>query len=136
MPFTGKVGDTLYLGDIGGRHRYIIISKPNSDGNVIIANFTSATYWREWVVTFTPKHSKRLFDRKTTVNYADARIKPVSKLVEEAKYRPEKYEFCPENLVKKIVIGALQSRFTQIEILEELKIQYPSEYEKYCQRDY
>lgn len=136
MPFTGKIGDTLYLSDIGGHHRYIILSKPNSDGNVVIANFTSARYWKEWLVTFTPRANKRLFDKKTTVNYADTRIIPISKLIKVAKRNPKQYEFCPENLTEKIVIGALQSQFTPIEILEELRIQYPNEYERHCEKNY
>lgn len=135
MSFTCKVGDTLFLSDIGGSHRYLIITNPNSAGNVVLVNFTSAKYWKEWLVTFSPRDDKGLFDRKTTVNYADARICPAERLRKEAQKRPRSYEFCAENHVKRIVIGALQSRHTPIEVLRELKTQYPIEYKKYCGKD-
>ena len=136
MPFTGKVGDTLLLRDIGVRHRYVILTKPNSDGNVVVVNFTSASPRKECFVTFRPKDDKRLFNKKTTVNYTDARILPVKALIDKAKRNPRDYVFCSENHIKKIVIGALQSQFTPIEILEELGIQYPNEYKRYCAKDY
>ena len=135
MPFTGKVGDTLRLRDIGGHHRYIILTKPNSDGNVVIANFTTARHF-EWLVTFRPRDNRELFKEKSTVNYNDARIYPINVLEKIAERNPKQYKFCPENLTKRIVIGAFQSLFTPIEILEELRIQYPNEYEKYCEKDY
>jgi len=136
MPFTGKIGDTLRLTDVGGHHRYVILTKPDINGNVVIANFTSAKYWKEWLVTFTQRDDKQLFDRKTTVNYADAHILPVNTLIDEAKRKPRDYEFCTENHVRRIVIGAFQSQHTPIGILEGLRIQYPNEYERYCEKDY
>jgi hypothetical protein len=135
MPFTGKVGDTLRLRDIGARHRYIILTKPNSDGNVVIANFTTAGHF-EWLVTFRPRDNRELFKEKSTVNYNDARFYSISALAKVVERNPKEYVFCPENLTKEIVIGALQSKFTPIEILEELKGQYPNEYERYCEKDY
>jgi hypothetical protein len=131
MPFTGKVGDTLRLNDIGGGHRYVILTKPNINGNVVIVSFTSARYWKEWLVTFTTKDNRRLFSKKTTVNYTAARILPVERLINKATRKPKDYRFCSENHIKRIVIGAFQSQLTPIEILEELKIQYSIESKKY-----
>ena len=135
MPFTGKVGDTVRLHDIGGHHRYVILTKPNSDGNVVITNFTTSKHF-EWLVTFRPKDNKGLFTEKCSPNYTDAVLYPLSALKEIVKRNPKQYVYCPENLTKKIVIGALQSQHTPIEILEELKNQYPEEYEQYCKKDY
>lgn len=135
MPFTGKVGDTLRLRDIGTRHRYIILTKPNSDGNVVITNFTTAKHF-EWLVTFRPRDNKELFTKKCTPNYNGARIYPLSALAKIVKRNPKNYVFCPEKLTQRIIIGALQSRYTPIEVLEELKAQYPIEYKKYCNKDY
>jgi len=132
MPFTGKVGDTLHLSDIGGGHRYVILTKPNSDGNVVMANFTSARYWKEWLVTFRPKDDKRLFDKKTTVNYADAQIIPVKKLIEASKSNPRgDYVFCREYHCKRIISKAFQSQYIPGEVLGELGSQYPIESAKY-----
>ena len=132
MSFSGKVGDTLRLADTGRGHRYVILTKPNSDGNVVVVNFTSASYLKEWLVTFRPKDNKRLFIKQTTVDYSFARIVPVEKLGVEAKCNPNDYVFCPENLAEKIVTGAFQSQFTRIEVLTELSVQYPDEYRRYC----
>jgi hypothetical protein len=133
MPFTGKIGDTLRLRDIGARHRYIILTKPNSDGNVVIANFTTAKHF-EWLVTFRPRDNKKLFKEKSTVNYNDACILPLEALTKRAKRKTKSYVFCPENLTKRIIIGALQSQHTPIGVLEELRIQYPNEYKRYCRK--
>jgi len=135
MPFTGKVGDTLRLRDTGASHRYIILTKPNSDGNVVITNFTTAKHF-EWLVTFRPRDNRKLFKKPSTVNYNDARLYPISALTEIVKRNPKEYVFCSENLVKRIIVGALQSKYTRIEVLEELKAQYPIEYKKYCSKDY
>ena len=135
MPFTGKAGDTLRLRDIGARHRYIILTKPNSDGDVVIANFTTAKHF-EWLVTIRPSNNKELFTEKCTPNYHDACLYPLSALTKVAESHPKEYVFCPQNLTKRIINGALESRHTPIEVLEELKIQYPIEYEKYCSKDY
>jgi hypothetical protein len=42
MPFTCKVGDSFYLPDNNGRHRWIIITKANAAGYEVIVNFTDA----------------------------------------------------------------------------------------------
>ena len=130
MPFTGKIGDTLRLSDIGARHRYIIITNPNSAGNVVIVNVTTAKHF-DWLVTFKPKDNQKLFSAKCTPNYTDARLYPIKSLSKIVKRHPREYVFCPENITKKIVIGAFQSRHTPLEIIEELGIQYPNEYKGY-----
>ena len=77
------------------------------------------------------------FNKKTTVNYADARIISAQALVATAKRRSiNDYNYCAENHIKKIIIGAFQSQFTPIEVIKELSIQYPKEYEKYYEEDY
>lgn len=136
MPFTGKVGDTFRLTDTGGRHRYVIITKPNSDGNVVIANFTSARYWKECLVTFRPRNDRDLFVQTTTVNYADARIVQVQRIIDSVKQKPKSdYKFCAENHVRKIVVGAFQSKLTPIQVLTELSIQYPNECKRHYKKD-
>ena len=132
MPFTGKVGDTLYLKDCGENHRYIILTKPNKAGDVVLVNFTSARYWKEWTVTFTPRDDKGLFEHKTTVAYAYSRLVPLQALIDaQKKNRISNYEYCAENHTKKIIIGAFQSDSTPNEIIEELKTQYPKEHQQY-----
>jgi hypothetical protein len=135
MPFTCKVGDTLRLSDRGGSHHYVILTNSNSDGNVVVVNFTTARYWKEWIVQFTRKDNRKLFKKKTTVNFADARIISASKLLAIAKLKSTvDYNYCAENITKEIIIGAFQSQFTPIEVIVELGIQYPDEYESYYKK--
>jgi len=139
VPFTCKIGDTLRLSDRGGSHHYVILTKPNSDGNVVIVNFTAARYWKEWKVYFTKKDNKKLFSKKTTVNYADARIISAKESLSIASHNSKSkddYNYCDENIIEKIVIGAFQSQFTPIEIIVELSNQYPNEYERHYEKDY
>jgi hypothetical protein len=135
MPFTCKIGDTLRISDSGGRHHYVILTNSNSDGNVVVVNFTTARYWKEWIVDFTKKDNRKLFKKKTTVNYADARIISAKKLLAIANRKSiDDYIYCAENIIKEIIIGAFQSQFTPIEIIEELSIQYPNEYKKHYEQ--
>jgi hypothetical protein len=126
MPFTGKVGDTLFLHDIGGRHRYVILTEPNDDGNVVITNFTTASHF-EWNVVFRPRDNKRLFTERCTPNYHDIKLYPHNALLKIAQSGVKDYAFCARHHVKKIIIGALQSNHPSFEVLKELATQYPEE---------
>lgn len=95
MPFTGKVGDTLFLRDIGGGHQYVILTEPNKDGNVVITNFTTASHF-EWLVIFRPKDNPKLFSERCTPNYHDARLYPFRALLNIAKNTHSDYAFCAE----------------------------------------
>ena len=100
MPFTGKVGDTLYLPDAS--HRYVILTKPNNNNNVIATCFTSIKYWKECLVRFTPRHNRRLFKIPTTILYGYSDFFSLNYLTEEAASPISDYIFCPENLVMQI----------------------------------
>jgi hypothetical protein len=128
MPFTCKVGDSFCLTDYGGYHRYIILTKPNEDGKVVLANFTSFADDKECVVIFWPTDDAQLFKKATTISYANARIVISSKLEE---YKENDYKYCSSVLTQRAIIGAFQSLFTPLEIIQELKNQYPTEYKKY-----
>jgi len=127
MPFSGKPGDTLLLPDIGDGHWYIILTKPNSNGDVVTVNFTTAKHF-SWIVVLRPKDNPVLFTERCTPNYVDADFRPVSKLAAFADHNPKKYHFLSEYHTKRIIIGAIQSRDTNQELLDELEIQYPNEY--------
>ncbi len=137
MPFTGKVGDTLHISDSGGGHRYVIITEPNDDDEAVLVNFTSTRIWKDNSAVFHPRDDKHLFKVETSVRFSDASLVPVDELKEKAKTRKNKkeYLYCSENNIKRIVKGAFQSDFTPIEIIEELKTQYPDEYDKYYKED-
>ena len=130
MPFSGKPGDTLFIHDPGGGHHYIILTKPNSDGNVVTVNFTTARRFPQ-IVVLRPRDNPEVFEKNCWPNYIDARFRSVGKLVARARRNPKQYWFCDESITKKIIIGAIQSQDTKQELLDELEIQYPSEYLKY-----
>ena len=127
MPFSGKPGDTLFLPDWGDGHWYILLTKPNSDGNVVTVNITTAGHFQRFVV-LRPKDNPKLFKENCWPNYIDASFRSVSKLAAVARRNPRRYRFCDEDTTKRIIIGAIQSQDTKQELLEELEIQYPSEY--------
>ena len=115
-----KAGD----GEVGGAVENILLGAVNNGLGTC------------WMGSINKEKIRELFKEKSTVNYNDARIYPINALAKIAERNPKQYKFCPENLTKRIVIGAFQSRFTPIEILEELRIQYPNEYERHCKKDY
>ncbi len=132
MPFTCKIGDSFYLSDIHGRHRYVILTNPNNDGKVVLVNFTDSMNVDSPVI-FNPKDDKILFSKRTGIHYAYARLFPVAKLKES---KIIGWEFCQLNHIKRIVIGAFQSQHAPIYILKELSSQYPEEHKKYCAWDF
>ena len=121
MPFTCKVGDTFCLADSSGHHRYVILTKPNGDGNIVLTNFTSAEAWKDCSVIFRPRDNKKLFTKRTTIDYSYATLISASKLMES---EINNYVFCDLDCVRRIVEGALQSQHTPLEIVKELKSQY------------
>jgi hypothetical protein len=138
MSFRCRIGDSIFINDNGGGHRYVVISKPNQKGCIIIVNFTSASSCIDKTVTFTKYDDKNLFDHPTNVNYRYAQIISSDNLLQEAKRLDtvNHYFLCNEEIINKIVIGAFQSQFTPIEIIMELSIQYPEEYERYFEMDF
>lgn len=130
MPFSGKPGDTLFLDDTGDGHWYTILTKPNSDGNVVTVNFTTASHF-PWLVVLRPKDNPKLFSERCTPNYIDARFRSVNKLAAIANRNPRQYRFCHGNDTKRIIIGAMQSQDTKQELLDELETQYPDIANKY-----
>lgn len=130
MPFSGKPGDTLFIHDTSGGHYYIILTKPNSNGDVVTINFTTASHFPQ-IVVLRPKDNPELFKKRCWPNYIDARFRSASKLAAIARRNPGQYWFCDEGVTKKIIIGAIQSKDTKQELLEELEIQYPSEFSQH-----
>lgn len=128
MPGTCEIGDSFYITDYGDRHRYVIITKPNNDGKVVLVNFTSVAVHKECVVVFQPKDDAGLFKIPTTVAYTFAQLADISKVT---KYRDDGYQRCQPEHTQRIIEGAFQSQFIPLEITIELKEQYPTEYEKY-----
>jgi hypothetical protein len=131
MPYSGKVGDSIFINDLGGGHQYIIISKPNKAQAVIIVNFTAQRFDKDCTVTFRRRDHSRLFSKPTVVNYPAANFFPLSNLNNEASKPDSNYIGCPVHIVNRIIIGAFQSEWTPTGIQAELKEQYPKIAEKY-----
>jgi hypothetical protein len=120
MPFSCKVGDSFYLPDDNGRHRWVILTKPNDGGLVVIVNLTDA-HNIDCPIILTPRDNKALKIR-TTINC----IK--SELILKSKAEPLKvkdYAYFNERLVEKIVKEVIINRHTPPYIVAELKSQYP-----------
>jgi hypothetical protein len=121
MPFTGKVGDSFKFPDAGGKHRYIIITTPNEDGNVVIINFTSDRSWKDTTTTFSPRDDKDIFSGHTVVNYNDARLVSLKHLLKVyKKSRNPEYKFCNTRIMERIIDGALRTKFIPQNIQNEI----------------
>lgn len=131
MPFNGKPGDSILIDDPGGGHRYVILTKPNSNGEVIIANFTADKFGKDPAVKFGRRHPSRLFSKPTAVNYSSAYKIDIEKLKSEAAKPGCRYRYCPADVINRIILGAFQSNFTPTGIQSELEIQYPDIAEEY-----
>jgi len=123
-----EIGDSFYITDHRDRHRWVVITRPNKDGKVVIVNFTRVASHKECVVLFQPKDDGELFNRLTTVAYSYATLADITKLV---KHRDNGYYYCQPEHIQRIIKGAFQSQFIPLEITIELKEQYPTEYAKY-----
>lgn len=131
MPFTGKVGDSIFIDDRGGGHRYIILTGPDNDDEVVIVNFTEAKADKDCTTIFERRDHSGLFHKPTIVNYPQASFISLSKLKAEAAKSDCKYFCCPNSILDKIIIGAFRSDFTPIGIQAELGKQYPNTAKRY-----
>lgn len=133
MPFDGKIGDTAFIVDSGGGHRYVVLTNPNKDGCVVRVNFTSASGHTSDGKVFTSRDNRYFFEVPTIVHYRRAQIYPVTILLKEVNRKDEvsDYRPCPQNIMHQIIKDAFKSQFTKGEVIEELKTQYPKEYEQY-----
>lgn len=127
MPFSCKIGDSFFLNDGGGGHRYIILTNPNSEDKQVIVNFTDVKNVRLLPI-FTPKDDPNLFTKHTSIHYRYAKLVFHERLLS---LQLTQWAFCNLKIVRKIVIGAFQSSHTPNYIIRELRKQYPVEYNKY-----
>lgn len=133
MQFDCKVGDTVFILDSGGGHRYVVLTTPNKDNRVVIVNFTSATGRISDGKMFTSSDGRILFKDPTVVHYRRAMTFPCTSLRDEVNRRDvvSDYRPCPQNVMKQIIKDAFKSQFTKGEVIEELKTHYPQEYALY-----
>jgi hypothetical protein len=119
MPFTGKVGDSFYLPDNNGRHRWVILTKPNSGGNIVIVNFTDANNLDCSIIFRPGDHNP--FKLRTTIWCEKAT------LVRESQVKILKvkdYFYFNERQIEKIVKHLIGCSHTLPDILAELKAKY------------
>ena len=74
MSFGCKVGDSVFLPDDGGVHRYVVLTNPNKDDGIVIVNFTSAPNPMCDGKVFTRSDNRNLFVKPTVVHYKRAII--------------------------------------------------------------
>ncbi len=123
MPFTGKVGDTLYLSDSGGSHKYVIITRPNDNNEVILVNFTSAKLWKDNSAVFRPRDDKNIFAVETSVRFSNAYLVSAYELIQlsNSEFNKRKYRYCAKSNVERIIKGAFQSDFQTLLPVELLR---------------
>ena len=130
MPFDCKVGDVAHIYDWGGGHWYVVLTTPNKNGKVVRVNFTSSRGQVDGGRVFTPSDNKSLFEFPSIVPYRRAQIYPCGAFRDEANRSDvlNKYKFCPHDIMEQIIEDAFKSQHTKGDVIEELKTQYPKEY--------
>jgi len=136
MPFDGKVGDSILIDDSGGGHRYVILTKPDSNDEVVIVNFTTDRFGKDSAVIFGRRHHSKLFSKRTGVNYPYAYKIDIGKFKSEAAKSDCRYRYCPADVINRIILGAFQSNFTPTGIQAELETQYPDIAKEYYKTHY
>lgn len=133
MSFGCKVGDSVFLPDDGGVHRYVVLTNPNKNDSIIIVNFTSAPNPMCDGKVFTRSDDRNLFVKPTVVHYKRAIIISVTSLCEQERRTDvvSDYQHCSESIMGQIIKDAYKSQFTIGDVIEELKIHYPQEYALY-----
>lgn len=121
MPFTCKVGDSFKRPDSNGGHRWVILTRANQSGCIVIVNFTDARN-NTCPYVFTPRDHKVFSLKQTTLCCSKATIVSESKL---KLLSPRDYEYFDERLVAKIAKAVIENIYTPLEVVAELKTQYP-----------
>ena len=135
MSFGCKVGDSVFLPDDGGVHRYVVLTNPNKDDGIVIVNFTSAPNPMCDGKVFTRSDNRNLFVKPTVVHYKRAIIISITSLCEQERRTDvvSDYRHCSKSIMAQIIKDAFGSQFTVGDILRELKTNYPQEYGQYCE---
>lgn len=133
MPFDCKVGDTAFILDGGGGHKYVVLTNPNTDGKVVRVNFTTSINRADGGKLYTPSDDKDLFQFPSIVPYKLAELYPCDVLREQANRKDvvNHYKPCPQDIMKQIIQDAFESQFTKSDVIEELRVSYPNEYDQY-----
>jgi len=133
MSFGCKVGDSVFLPDNGGVHRYVVLTNPNKDNGIVIVNFTSAPNPVCDGRVFTRSDDRNLFEKPTVVHYKRAITISVTSLCEQERRTDvvSYYQRCSESIMAQIIEDAFKSQFTIGDVIEELRITYPEEFKLY-----
>ena len=91
MPFNGKPGDSIFIDDLGGGHRYVILTEPDSNGEVVIVSFTTYRFGKDPTVKFGRHHRSGLFSKPTIVHYPSADKMGIEEFLRGFK-NPENYK--------------------------------------------
>ena len=107
-------GETI-LGFDFGNHLWVVLSKEDANGDVVLANLTThgrlAICGTECVVLTSQDHS--YVTRESCVYYRGAVLNPVRPLQEQKDAGTlRQHDRCSPALLRQIQEGALQSRFT------------------------
>ena len=130
MAFTGKVGDACKLKDTPPfTSLYIIVTNPNTKGDVVVMRFVTPIYGKQTYVMFSPRHST-LFAGNKTVAYTDAKLLSQQTLISHAEKNPQNTVCFDADIVRDVVIGAFCAEQSENGILEKLNEQYPDLYEE------
>ncbi len=132
MSFNCKAGDTIWLPDSQGGHRWILLTGETKKYTyVVLINYTDADYWHDHTVELSKQDNPKLFSKPSCMNYDDAQFQQSSILFREFHQSRQKFLSCPKAILIRIVIGAFLSDHTMGRIINHLKIFYSKEYKKY-----
>ena len=111
----------------------MVLTTPNKNDKVVRVNFTSSRGQVDGGRVFTPSDNKSLFEFPTVVPYGRAQVCPYGAFRDEANRSDvlNKYKNCPHDIMEQIIEDAFKSQHTKGEVVEELRTQYPKEYDMY-----
>jgi hypothetical protein len=134
MPFSCGAGDTIWLPDSGGGHRYILLTTIyRADKTVVVANYTDYDFWQDRTTILTPEDDQLLFNKISCMNYSDAHTVSSQELFIQNDYHKNNKRFlkCSDKLLKRILIGAISSDYTRDWIKKRIGHFYPKEFSQY-----
>jgi hypothetical protein len=126
MHFVGEVGNTFRLKRKSHSALYIILTKPNSEGKIVIVPLVKPIKSIQSYGIYTPRDGGNLFKAPRTPKYQDALLVSHESIINYVnEHLDMRDDDCPSDIVKRIITIAIRKGLSSNKILDELSRQYP-----------
>ncbi len=126
MQFLGEVGNTFRLRRKSASFLYVIITKPNKNGLIVVVPLVTPIKSIQSYQIFTARDDGNLFKSPKTPKYQNTQFFIYKNLVAYINSHIDRWDHdCQPDVLREIIAGAFKSGLTAKKFLKDLEEQYP-----------